>query len=142
MKIKKLNLKENIIPNILYGSVILATISGSIIYYNYENKEQILNNEIDSNKIFIDSDGKIKCYFDAYEHMIKVSRNDAYYHKSEEIEGYTIKEVEINGWRDNNTITYVNTEAVIVTATNEDNKLEFNDFGKIVSKKALSLRSH
>ena len=138
MKIKKLNLKENIIPNILYGSVILATISGSIIYYNYENKEQILNNEIDSNKIFIDSDGKIKCYFDAYEHMIKVSRNDAYYHKSEEIEGYTIKEVEINGWRDNNTITYVNTEAVIVTATNEDNKLEFNDFGKIVSKKALS----
>ena len=47
MKIKKLNLKENIIPNILYGSVILATISGSIIYYNYENKEQILNNEID-----------------------------------------------------------------------------------------------
>lgn len=74
--------------------------------------------------------------------MIKVSRNDAYYHKSEEIEGYTIKEVEINGWRDNNTITYVNTEAVIVTATNEDNKLEFNDFGKIVSKKALSLRSH
>lgn len=113
--------------------MIIGAIGGSIIYYKYDNKEQICESDLDSNNIFIDENGKFNCYFDVGEHIIKISRNDAYYHKSEEIKGYTIKEVEINGWRDNNKITYVNTEPVIAIATEEENgKLEFNDFGKVL----------
>ena len=101
------------------------------------NKEQICETNINKNNIFKGEDGKFYCYFDIGEHLIIVSRNDGYYHKSEEIEGYIIKEVEINGWRDNNKITYINTIPVIVEATKEKNgELEFNDFGVVSNEKS------
>ena len=46
-----------------------------------------------------------------------------------------IKEVEINGWRDNNKVTYVNIVPVVAIATNENNgNLEFNNFGSVATK--------
>lgn len=142
MSIKNLKMfnkiKDKMAVPIVFGTVISITTCGSIFYYTYENKEQI-DIKIDNNKIFTDEDGKLKYYFDVGEHIIKISRNDAYYHKSENIEGYTIKDVEINGWRDNNQITYVNTVPVIATIT-DDKNLKFNDFGEVIKDKTFVLK--
>ena len=89
-------IKDKMAVPIVFGTVISITTCGSIFYYTYENKEQI-DIKIDNNKIFTDEDGKLKYYFDVGEHIIKISRNDAYYHKSENIEVYIIKDVDING---------------------------------------------
>ena len=128
------------VSGIINASILAGIIGGNITYYMYENKKQICEKDFDNN-IFIDDSGNIKCYFDIGEHIIEVSRNDAYGYQSYNIEGYTIKNVEINGWRDNNVITYVNTEPVIVELTNDNNgKLEFNDFGK-VEKENIKVKS-
>ena len=80
--------------------------------------------------------GEICCYFDAGEHIIEISKNVAFNYKTEEIEGYAIKEVEINGWTRNNKITYVNTKPVIVVASKErKGKFEFNNFGIVINEK-------
>ena len=115
----------------------IGSITGSIIYYQHESKEQICETNMNKNNIFKGEDGKFYCYFDIGEHIITISRNDAYYYKSKEIEGYAIKEVEINGWKDNNKITYINTIPVIVEATKEKNdELEFSNFGVLTNKKS------
>lgn len=134
------NLKFNkeLASKIFWLTLTVGIIRGTILYYQYENHAQVCEIEIDDNNIFVDEDGQIKCYFYAGEHIITISRNDAYYYRSEEIEGYSIKEVEINGWRDNNKITYVNIVPVIAIATkNEDGQLEFSDFGIVLSEKDI-----
>ena len=108
MKIKNLKINKQAVSTLLTATLYIGAITGSVIYYQHENTEQICEIDIDSTNIFKGEDGKFYCYFDVGEHIITISRNDAYYHKSEEIEGYAIKEVEINGWRDNNKITYIN----------------------------------
>lgn len=139
MKIKNLKVYKPIIETILSVSIIVGTIGGNVLYYSYNNKKQVRETDIDSNNIFTDENGKFSCYFDVGQHIITISRNDAFYHKSEEIEGYMIKEVEFNGYRDNNKITYVNTVPVIVTATKENNgQLEFNDFGTVATEKNIT----
>ena len=87
---------------------------------------------INSLKAFTTSDGKTYGSSDIGEHIITVSRNDVYPYKTEEIEGYAIKSVEINSYRDNNKITYVNTVPVFVEVTKtKDDKYEFNTFGTV-----------
>jgi len=138
MKIRNLKINKELISVILHATLTLGIIGGTVMYYQVDNKEQVCEMEINNNNIFVDENGQFSCYFGTGEHIIVVSRNDAYYRKSEEIEGYIIKEVEINGWRDNNKITYVNTEPVVVVATGENNdQLEFNDFGTVVTEKNI-----
>ena len=136
MKIKNLKINEQAISALLSATLVIGSITGSVLYYQHENKQQVCEINVDSTNIFEDENGKFYCYFDVGEHIITVSRNDVYYYKSKEIEGYAIKEVEINGWRDNNKITYVNTVPVIVEATKEKNgQFEFNNFGIISTEK-------
>ena len=126
------------------ASIALCAIAlgGPTLYLNYESVKQVHTSDIDHTNVFKGEDGNYQCYFDIGEHLITVSRNDAYYYKTEEIEGYAIKEVEINGWRDNNKITYVNTVPVVVKATNEKNgQFEFNNFG-IISTKKNNVKKH
>lgn len=136
MKIKNLKINKQAISTLLTSTLYISVITGSIIYYQHENKQQICEIDIDRTNIFKGEDGNIYCYFDVGEHIITISRNDAYYHKSEEVEGYVIKEVEINGLIDNNKITYINTVPVIVEASKEKNRqFEFNDFGIVSNEK-------
>lgn len=136
MKIKNLKINRQAVSTLLTATLYIGAITGSIIYYQHENAEQICEIDMNSTNIFKGEDGKFYCYFGVGEHIITISRNDAYYHKSEEVEGYAIKEVEINGWRDNNKITYVNTVPVIVEATKEKNgQFEFSNFGVISTEK-------
>ena len=135
MKVKNFKVNNSITPIVLSAAIAIGGIIGPIAYYTYDSKKQICEKDLNKANIFIDENGKTNCYFDIGEHIIKVSRNDAYYHKSEEIEGYMIKEVEINGWRDNNKVTYVNIVPVVAIATNENNgNLEFNNFGSVATK--------
>ena len=133
MKIKKLDINNDAISIILSATLFIGSITGSIVFCQYENKQQICEaNTNINNNIFKGEDGKLYCYFGIGEHVIEVSRNDPYYYKTEEIEGYAIKEVEISGWKYNNKITYINTVPVVVEATTKkDGELEFNNFGTI-----------
>lgn len=136
MKIKNLKINEQAVSALLSATLVIGSITGSVLYYQHENKQQVCKIKVDSTNIYEDENGKFYCYFDVGEHIITVSRNDAYYYKSEEIEGYAIKEVEINGWRDNNKITYINIVPVVVEATKEKNgQFEFNNFGIISTEK-------
>jgi len=137
MKIKKLDINKDTISIILSATLLVGSVTGTVVFCQYENKKQIC--EVDTNinnNIFKGEDGKFYCYFGIGEHIIEVSRNDPYYYKTEEIEGYAIKEVEINGWKNNNKITYVNTKPVIVVASKErKGKFEFNNFGIVLNEK-------
>lgn len=141
-KFKKLEIDREIISIIIWNLSLVGCLGGCGAYYLYENQEQVCETELNPDSIFVDEDGQVNCYFEAGEHIIVISNNDALYRKSEEIEGYTIKEVEVNGWRDNNRITYVNTKPVIAVATvDEDGKLRFDDFGVVLSEENVQKRS-
>lgn len=136
MKIKNLKINREAISFLLTATLGISAITGSFVYYLHENTEQICEIDMNNSNIFKGKDGKIYCYFDIGEHNITISRNDMYYYKSVEIEGYSIKQVEINGWRDNNKITYANVVPVIVEATKEKNgRYEFSDFGVTFEEK-------
>lgn len=132
MRIKKLKINRNILSYITLAAIIAGTVGISGVYYLHSNQEQVIENNIDMNNTFEDELGNIYCEFLPGEHVIKISRNDAYYHKIEQVKGYMIKEVEIKGWRDNNTVEYVNIEPVIAKATSsKKGKLNFNEFGQV-----------
>lgn len=138
MKLKKFKLNEDIASGLLTAGIVIGTITGSILFYQYENKEQICEVNMDEENMFIGEDGEIYCYFDVGEHIIKISRNDTYCYKGEKVDGYVIKDVEINSWKDNNKITYVNKKPVIVKATkSKKGKIEFNDFGVVSNEKII-----
>ena len=108
------------------------------VYYSYDNQKQINETNV-SEKGFIMNENDELCYlFGIGEHEIKISRNDALYHKIEQIDGYEIKEVEINGWRDNNKVTYVNTKPVLVVVTyDKDGNMKLDDFGTVYEPTVL-----
>lgn len=58
------------------------------------------------------------------------------------MEGYEIESVEVIGWRNNNIVTYVNKEPVVVKATgvNNDGKVEFDNFGEVVKDKVKVMK--
>jgi hypothetical protein len=135
MKIKKLQINQEIMPIILSATLIVGAATTTTLYYKYENIKQVCETDMDDTKIYRNELGEICCYFDVGEHIIEISKNVAYNYKTEEIEGYMIKKVEINGWKNNNKITYINTKPVIVVATNErKDKLEFNNFGIVLNE--------
>ena len=136
MEIKKLQINEELMSIILSATLMVGAATGTTLYYKYENVKQVYVTDIDDTKIYRNEKGEVYCYFDIGEHIIEISKNVAFDYKTEEIEGYIIKEVEINGWKNNNKITYVNTKPVIVIATNErKGKYEFNNFGIVLKEK-------
>ena len=132
MKIKDFRINSDVMPFILGGTVLIGSIVGGVLYGLYENQHQVYEQQINSNEIYTNENGEYCHYFEPGEHVIEISRNDPFYHKVEQVEGYEIKEVEINGWRYNNKTIYVNTEPVIVVShSNDKEKIEFNDFGEV-----------
>ena len=112
--------------------MLVGSITASAIYYYVDTTILVKETAETKTPVFTTSDGKTYGYFDIGEHIITVSRNDVYPYKTEEIEGYAIKSVEINSYRDNNKITYVNTVPVFVEVTKtKDDKYEFNSFGTV-----------
>ena len=135
MNIKKLKINEELMSTILSATLMVGSVVGTTFYYKYENVKQVCEIDIDDTKIYKDENGDICYYFDVGEHIIEISKNVAFNYKSEEIEGYAIKEVEVNGWKNNNKITYVNTKPVIVVANKErKGKYEFNNFGIVINE--------
>lgn len=123
---------RTVLPTIVSASIFLGSVGFTLVYYLHENKQQINAPVIISENIFVNENGEYCYRFEPGQHSIKISRNDAVYHKIGEVEGYAIKEVEINGWRDNNKVTYVNVEPVIAIGTkDEDGFFYFNDFGRV-----------
>ena len=123
---------RTVLPTIVSASIFLGSVGFTLVYYLHENKQQINAPVIISENIFVNENGEYCYRFEPGQHSIKISRNDAVYHKIGEVEGYAIKEVEINGWRDNNKVTYVNVEPVIAIGTiDEDGIFYFNDFGRV-----------
>ena len=132
MKIKNFVRYNDLMPIILSGTILVGSIAGVVLYSTYESQHQVYDQQINSNEIYTNENGEYYHYFEPGEHVIEISSNDPLYHKIEQVEGYTIKEVEINGWRYNNKTIYVNTEPVIVVShSNDKNKIEFNDFGEV-----------
>ena len=141
MGIKKFEIHKPALSTILSISLFAGSIAGSALYYNVETTTQVRQETNQQTPTFTTEDGKTYGYFDVGEHTIKVSRNDVYTYRTEEIEGYTIKEVEVNSWRDNNKITYVNTVPVVVPATQSKNgEYEFNTFGTVETTKTEETR--
>ena len=111
--------------------LVAALVGGSIAYYTYESQGQVIKEPISNERIYINSRGQYCCRFEPGEHKIKISRNDSLYHKIKEKQGYAIQEVEINGWRDNNKVTYINTVPVIAIGKKDNNgDIMFDDFGR------------
>lgn len=136
MGIKKFEIHKPALSTILSISLFAGSIAGSALYYNVETTKQVQPADTQQTPVFTTEDGKTYGYFDVGEHVVKVSRNDVYTYRTEEIEGYTIKEVEVNSWRDNNQITYVNTVPVVVLATqSKDGEYKFNTFGTVETTK-------
>ena len=136
MGIKKFEIHKPALSTILSISLFAGSLVGSALYYNVETTKQVRQETNQQTPVFTTKDGKTYGYFDVGEHLIKVSRNDAFTYRTEEIDGYTIKEVEVNSWRDNNQITYVNTVPVVVPATQSKNgEYEFNTFGTVETTK-------
>lgn len=141
MGIKKFEIHKPALSTILSISLFAGSIAGSALYYNVETTNQVRQETNQQTPTFTTEDGKTYGYFDVGEHTIKVSRNDVYTYRTEEIEGYTIKEVEVNSWRDNNKITYVNTVPVVVLATQSKNgEYKFNTFGTVETTKTEETR--
>ena len=136
MRINNLKFNKGLIANLLSTSLMLSFGGGTVYYYRYNHQQQVQEQTVECDNIFTDENGRAYRYFLAGEHVIKISSNDLFYRKFEEVEGYTIKEVEINGYRDNNKVVYVNTEPVYVFANQgKDGNLEFNNFGELVVPK-------
>lgn len=107
-----------------------------IAYYSYEDKNQVMEAEMDYNHLdtFLDEQGQTYCRFLPGGHRIMISRNDSLRHEIDTVNGYTIESVITNAWRDNCEVIYVNTEPVVVQGTIDKNgKISFNDFGEVIS---------
>ena len=135
-KFKNLRYYKPITTTMVTGALLIGSLAGTALYYNVETTKQVQPADTQQTPVFTTENGKTHGYFDVGEHVIKVSRNDAYTYKPNEIEGYIIKEVEVNSWRHNNQITYVNTVPVVVPATQSKNgEYEFNTFGTVETTK-------
>lgn len=134
MFIKKLKINDDLKFYLCQIAVIGMFSIPAIAYYSYDNKTQIIETEAPDLDTFVNEEGQICCNFEPGEHKIKISRNDAYYHKINSIDGYNIESVDVNGWRDNNQVVYVNVEPVVAVGTlNKDGIMTFNDFGEVIT---------
>jgi len=145
MKIKfnREKLKE-FAPYLAMGSITVGIAAFGCAYYlsdNFKNNiKQVNDNETQYDDLE-NSNGEIYYLFGAGEHKVKMSQNDAFYRNIEAVEGYEITDVEVNGWRDNSQVTFVNKVPVKVKATNiKDGKLRFDDFGVVVEEEKEKCR--
>jgi len=143
MKLNKDKLKE-LTPYFVMGAITLGTSGFFAKYYLPDNFSDNVKQEgdinIDESSIEV-IDGELYYYFDAYQHKVVMSQNDAFYRKIEAVDEYTITDVEVNGWRDNSKVTFVNEVPVRVKVTgNVDGILKFDGFGEVVENNKKLIR--
>lgn len=145
-KVRKLHMcKENIkdcAEYIAAGSIVVAILGGMTAYYlpdNFQDKvKQVSEADINTDDLEIAENGEMYYIFNEGEHKVKMSHNDSFYRHIEAVEGYEIVDVEVNGWRDNSKVTFVNTEPVKVKMTSdEDGQLKFDDFGEVIEEEKV-----
>ena len=90
---------------LLTGSISGIVIGSSLFYYSRETTTELSDLSIKEETLFFDENHQVCKYFDAFEHQLKVFRNDAIYGAFEEKEGYVIKEVTVHAWKDTATAT-------------------------------------
>lgn len=127
---------KDLVPYFVMGSITLGICGVAGAYYlpdNFnDNIKQIDDSNVNLGDMKITDSGELYYLFNEGEHKVKMSQNDAWYRKIETVEGYEITDVEVNGWRDNSQVTYVNKVPVKVRVTGQENgKLKFDDFGVV-----------
>ena len=138
MGIKNLKLDFETTVKIVQIGFSLAIMGYGVAYYTYDNQIQVIECNIDDSNVYTDSEGQTCCYFEPGEHVIKVSRNDAYYHKYETVDGYMINMVETKGWKCNNKVYYVNVEPVIaIGKTDKKGNITYNEFGTVTQPRKI-----
>ncbi len=137
MKIEfnKKKLKE-LAPYLVMGSITVGVCGAMSAYYladNFKNNiVQVGDSNINMDDMEVLDNGEMYYLFSEGEHKVKMSHNDAWYREIEQVEGYEIINVEVNGWRDNSQVTFVNKVPVKVKLTgSESGKLKFDDFGEV-----------
>ncbi len=143
MKIK-FNIEKitNIVPYLIYGSITMGIIGGAFGYYlpdNFNDKvKQISDTDIDLDNVETSELGDMYYLFDVGEHKVVMSRNDMWYRKIEKVAGYEISEVEVNGWRDNSKVTFVNKVPVKAKVTaSKDGQLKCDEFGIVTEEEKV-----
>lgn len=132
-KIKMTSINKSIIAGIVSGAIVIVP---SALYYGYESQKELWAPAyIQSEEFTVGEDGELYYYFAPGEHIILISRNDAFNRKIEKVDGYEIAGVEVNSWRDNNQVKYVNTKPVMVRLTGSNEEFSFFDeFGTVISE--------
>ena len=130
--ITSMNTKE-LIAAIALGTLVLVSANQ---YYNYEYQGELWSPAyVHSEDLIVGEDLNLYYYFEPGKHTIEVSRNDLLHHEIENIEGYEIRRVEVNGWRHNNVVIYVNTKPVMAKLTGSNDVFSFFDeFGTVVEE--------
>lgn len=125
---------KDLIGLIAKGVVTISLVGGiNGAIYTYEKKEQVTEVPYKIEETFKDEEGNVYKNFEVGEHKIIISRNDRIFN-TKNIDGYMIESVKKDNYfiYDNLKITYVNTEPVLVKATNVDNNIVyFNEFGSL-----------
>lgn len=135
------NKKKNkvTITSIDSKKIIAAAAIGALIlvpkYYDYEYKGEIwCPAYVQEEDLTVLEDGESYYYFEPGKHFIEVSRNDFFHHEINKVDGYEIRSVEVDGWRHNNTVVYVNTKPVMVKLTGGNEVFSyFDEFGIVVT---------
>ncbi|MBQ7141396.1 MAG: hypothetical protein IJO32_07850 [Bacilli bacterium] len=132
---------KDLIKKIATGAIGITFIIGANKFvYNYEVQYQDIETMYKMENVVKDDSGKIYKIFEPGEHKITITRNDLIYN-SENFEGYIIESVkkDVLHLPMNLKIIYVNTEPVIVKATEvDDNIVYFNEFGTPQKNKELT----
>ena len=128
-------------PQIFLGGIVVVGICTPIVLnltvfkdYKYV---QICDEytDLSDEDLYINKDGEYCKTFEEGEHIIKVSRKTGGKHEYEEVEGYTIQSVEFKPYAYSSEVIYVNDEDIIAVGELDNNNLvEFNDFGKVRKK--------
>lgn len=135
------NIKDSV-EYIVAGTIVVAILGGMTAYYlpdNFQDKvKQVSEADINPDDLEILENGEMYYIFSEGEHKVKMSHNDMFYRHIEAVEGYEIADVEVNGWRDNSQVTFVNTEPVKVKMTSDkEGKLKFDDFGEVIEEEKV-----
>lgn len=143
MKIKfnKDSIKE-LAPYLAFGTMVLGIVGISGYYYlpdNFnDNIKQIGDADINIDDLEISDSGDMYYLFNEGEHRVQMSQIDTLYRKIESIEGYEIVGVEVNGWRNNSQVTFINKVPVRAKVTSStDGSLKFDDFGEVLEKEKV-----
>lgn len=133
VKITSVNTKK-FIASAALGTLLVVV--PSALYYGAEYQGELWAPAyLEDEDFTVGEDGELYYYLDVGEHTILVSRNDSLKHVIEKVDGYEISKVEVNSWRDNNSVTYVNTQPVKVKLTGKNDVFFFFDeFGTVVEE--------